>query len=175
MYVPDAWSTATALAILLGLAVLLVGGFRCFGRRAATLLLASAGALGATWLSARVLGKPLPTGRLLLPAVPLWNLTVVAMAEDVRLAGSRLGRLVMEGAGPALCVVLGLIFLHKLHFQRYSDWPEDYRLQNRLAQALAGRRDCLPADVWERYGHVYYLDRWFPPDRRPPDVRCPLP
>ncbi len=174
MYVPDTWSTAAAVAILLGLAALLVGGSRCFGRRAATLLLASAAGLGATWLSARVLGKPLPTGRLLLPSVPLWNLTVIAMAEDIRVAAGGLGRRATAGVGPVLCIVLGAIFLHKLHFQRYSDWPQDYRLQNRLAQALAAGK-CLPPDVWERYGHVYYLERWFPPDRRPPDVRCPQP
>ncbi len=174
MYAPDAWSTAVAVVILLGLAALLVGGLRCFGRRAATLMLASAAALGATWLSARVLGKPLPTGRLLLPSVPLWNLTVIAMAEDIRVAAGGLGRRATAAFGPVLCIVLGVIFLHKLHFQRYSDWPQDYRLQNRLVQALAAGK-CLPPDVWERYGHVYYLDRWFPPDRRPADVRCPPP
>lgn len=174
MYAPDAWSTAVAVVILLGLAALLVGGLRCFGRRAATLMLASAAALGATWLSARVLGKPLPTGRLLLPSVPLWNLTVIAMAEDIRVAAGGLGRRATAAFGPVLCIVLGVIFLHKLHFQRYSDWPQDYRLQNRLVQALAAGK-CLPPDVWERYGHVYYLERWFPPDRRPADVQCPRP
>ncbi len=173
MYVPDAWSTALAVAILLAVLALLLGDARSMSSRAATLTLASAGALGATWLAARVGGKPLPTGRLLLPFLPLWNLSALAMAEDIRAAPSLLRSRVLRGAGAALCVALGAVTVQRLHFQRYADWPQDYRLQSRLVQALAGGGHCLPPDVWERYGHVYYLDRWFPPDRRPPDARCP--
>ena len=173
MYVPNDWSTAAALVLVLGVIALLLGDARSMSARAGTLTLASAGALGATWLAARVGGKPLPTGRLLLPFLPLWNLSAIAMAEDIRAAPGRLRSRVIGGAGALLCIALGAVFLHRLHFQRYADWPQDYRLQNRLAQAIAGGGHCLPPDVWERYGHVYYLDRWFPPDRRPPDVQCP--
>ena len=173
MYVPNHWSTLVAVVILLGVSGLLLGDVRSMSARARTLTLASAGALGATWLAARAGGEPLPTGRLLLPFLPLWNLSAIAMAEDIRAASGPLRPRMMRGAGAVLCVALGAVFLYRLHFQRYADWPQDYRLQNRLVRALASGGHCFPPDVWERYGHVYYLERWFPPDRRPPDVQCP--
>ncbi len=172
MYVPNSWSAWVAIGLCVAVAILLVLGGRRFGPRARTLLLASALCLGAAWISARALGKPLPTGRVLLPWMPLFYLAVVAMAEDVWAAGGPIRRRWVAASSAVLCAGLALIFVQKLHFQRYSDWPEDYRLQNRLVQALT-EGGCLPAEVWGRYGHVYYLDRWFPPGRRPPDVECP--
>ncbi len=68
-------------------------------------------------------------------------------------------------------MVLAAVFLQRLHFQRYADWPEDAGLQARLVRALA-HGGCLPPDVWDRYGHVYYLDRWFGAAHMPPDIRC---
>ncbi len=172
-YVPNAWSGIVASLGLAGLAALGLLGLRRFGRRTWTLLLACAVGLIATWAAARLLGKPLPTGRVLVPWVPLFNLALIGMAEDLstRVDGSRVAWVRLGSA--ALCVLLAVIWLDRLHFQRYADWPEDYRLQNRLARALAAGGGCLPADVWDRYGHVYYLDRWFPPGRRPDPPRCP--
>jgi hypothetical protein len=223
MYVPDSWSYFVAVVGLLAIFGLMLWGMRRFGSRAIMLLIASVLVLVVTWLSARVLGKPLPSGRVLIPFIPLWNLTLIAMAEDVfdgaaravsDQVGSnrhplpavmvRLDRTIyrgtvmdqmvrssrtMTGTGrfnpignrsdiwftafsSVLCAALIVIYAQKLHFQRYQDWPEDYRLSQRLARALASGK-CIPPDVWGRYGHVYYLDRWFGPGQGPPDVPCP--
>ncbi len=171
MYAAEAWATPVAVLGLLAVAALLVAGRRRFAARTGTLLLTCLFALAAIWLSARVLHKPLPTGRVLVPFVPLFNLTLIAMAEDIGAGLSGPRRRLASGASLALAVVLAAVFLQRLHFQRYADWPEDAGLQARLVRALA-HGGCLPPDVWDRYGHVYYLDRWFGAAHMPPDIRC---
>ena len=170
MYVPNAWSTPVAIGLCAAVACLLALGRRRFGTRARTLLLSSLLCLLSAWVSARTLGKPLPTGRLLLPYMPLFNLTALAMAEDVA-SGAPVERRLVAAGGVVVSACLLLLFAQKLHFQRYADWPEDARLQNRLAQALAAG-GCLPREVWNRYGVAYYLDRWFPPGHRPAVAAC---
>lgn len=175
MYVSERWSGVVAVLGIAAIAALILLGFRRFGRRSCTLLLGCAIGLGATWIAARGLGKPLPTGRLLVPWVPLFNLTLISMTEDLRRHAGRFGAKRIALASWLLCAVLAAIWLGRLHFQRYADWPQDYRLQARLAQALASGRGCLPPDVWDRYGHLYYLTRWFPADHVPDPPRCPSP
>ena len=62
-------------------------------------------------------------------------------------------------------------FAQHLHFQRFSDWAGDYRIQSRLAQSLVVSK-CLPPSVWASYAREYYLDRWFLPQYRPRDYPC---
>ncbi len=171
MYAAEAWATPVAVLGLLAVAALLVASRRRFAARTGTLLLTCLFALAAIWLSARVLHKPLPTGRVLVPFVPLFNLTLIAMAEDIGAGLSGPRRRLASAASLAVAVVLAAVFLQRLHFQRYADWPEDAGLQARLVRALA-HGGCLPPDVWDRYGHVYYLDRWFGAAHMPPDIRC---
>jgi hypothetical protein len=173
MYMADGWAGAGALLALLGLAALLLLGASRFGRRTRTLLLAAGLTLGASWAAARILGKPLPTGRVLIPFVPLLNLAVIAAAEDVHATSRHPGRI--TAAAGAVCAILAAVWLGRLHFERYRDWPEDAHLAARTARALATGRPCLPPELWDRYGSRYYLARWFAPGPVPDPPRCPSP
>lgn len=171
MYVAPAWSALAAIAALLVIAVLLAAATRHLRERSAMLLAAAAMCFAAIFLAGQVMAKPLPTGRVLLPFLPLLNLALISAADDLVRGGPALARRAAAAAGSLLATALLALFLGRLHFQRYADWPEDYRLQARTVRALASR-GCFPADVAARFGHVYYLDRWFPPGARPADTPC---
>ncbi len=174
MYVADRWAAAVAILGLLALAASLLEGARRLGRRSTVLLTASAICLAAAWLAARALGKPLPSGRVLLPWLPLFGLALIALAEDLYAAAAARGRRWIGAAGVSLSLLLGWSFAQHLHLQRFSDWAGDYRIQSRLAQSLVVSK-CLPPSVWASYAREYYLDRWFLPQYRPRDYPCPLP
>jgi hypothetical protein len=171
MYVPDRWAVTVAILGLLALAAMLLSAVRHLGRRATVLLAASAICLAAAWLAAWVLGKPLPSGRVLLPWLPLFSLAVIASAEDLYAAAHLRGRRWIVAGTVPLCLLIGWSFAQHLHFQRFSDWAGDYRIQSRLAQSLVASK-CLPPSVWASYAREYYLDRWFLPQYRPRDYPC---
>jgi hypothetical protein len=174
MYVPDRWAVTVAILGLLALAGMLLSAAPSLGRRATVLLTASALCLATAWLAAWALGKPLPSGRVLLPWLPLFGLAVIAAAEDLYAGAGQRGRRGIAAASVPLCLLIGWSFAQHLHFQRFSDWAGDYRIQNRLAQSLVVSK-CLPPAVWASYAREYYLDRWFLPQYRPRDYPCPPP
>jgi hypothetical protein len=171
MYVPDRWSVMVASLGLAALAAMLLSGARRFGRRSTVLLMASAICLVSAWAAAWALGKPLPSGRVLLPWLPLFGLAVLAMAEDLHATAGARGRRWIRATSLPLCLLLGWSFAQHLHFQRFSDWAGDYRIQGRLAQSLVVSK-CLPPSVWASYAREYYLGRWFLPQYRPRDYPC---
>jgi len=171
MYVPDRWAVMVALIGLFALAAMLLSAARHLGRTATVLLTASAICLATAWFAAWSLGKPLPSGRVLLPWLPLFGLAMIAVAEDLYATAGLRGRQGIAAASVSLCLLVGWSFAQHLHFQRFSDWAGDYRIQSRLAQSLVVSK-CLPPSVWASYAREYYLDRWFLPQYRPRDYPC---
>lgn len=171
MFVPDPAGFAVAVAALAGLAACLLLWRTSLSRRTVILLLTVALLLIAVWLGAR-LGKPLPARRVLLPWLPIWNLLIVSLAEDIfgALPGSVRHRLWM----PSAALLAGLVwaFCLRLHFTTTNDWWFYAGVQPRLVQALV-LRHCLPSDLAADYAQVYYMKRWFPSGRFPPEPTCP--
>ncbi len=171
MFVADRDARPIAALVLAGLAIVLARGRRHLSSRSRFLLFATAGELAAIEAGALLWGKQLPTARLLVPSLPLWGSALVAVGHDLGAGVSLRGRL-FSGV---VCLVLGIAFLGRVHTGRFLDWPQDAGLEARLVRALSGRPSCLPWDVWSRYGHEYYLDRWFGGRPLASDVPCPGP
>ena len=172
MYVPADWAFAAAVTGIVLLVLTLLASVRALRAQTATLLLTVMLALAAVFLSARVLGRPLPTGRVLLPWVPVWNLAVIGLLDDAAAAWPRARPAWSTLPSVALAGAIALAFSTRLHFSSANDWGAYAALQPRLVQALVNRR-CLPPDVAGNYAQLYYIHRWFPPGQPPAEPPCP--
>lgn len=172
MYVPADWAFAAAVSGIVLVVVMLVASVRTLRAQTATLLLTIVLALVAVFLSARLLGRPLPTGRVLLPWVPIWNLGLIGLLEDVAAAWPRARPAWLMLPSVILAGAIALAFSTRLHFSSANDWGSYAALQPRLVQALVNRK-CLPPDVAGDYGQLYYIHRWFPPGQPPAEPPCP--
>ena len=174
MYVPDRRAVMVAVLGLLALAATLLSGARRLGRRATVLLTASAICLTAAWVAAWALGKPLPSGRVLLPWLPLFGLAVIATAEDFG-RDRRRARAALDRPGDRVALAAARVVLRAA-----PAFPAFLRLGGRLphpepAGAIAGGEQMPAALGLGELRARDHLDRWFLPQYRPRDYPCRAP
>lgn len=149
------WLPPLTLALLAGLVAVT---WRMQRPRSRLLLGISGLGLLAVEAASLVLGKPLPTDRVLIPWYPLWTLTALSLLEDLPGVLSARGLRLADVACGAVGLAIAIGFVRHLDFHVYEDWPMEADVPAELAVTIRDRH-CLPPSI--TLPHQYYLYRWF--------------
>jgi hypothetical protein len=175
MFLPD-WNAPLWLLVAIGLAFAAVvlwdvlGSLRQWHHGRCLLVL-----LAMTAAASHLFGRPMPTGRVLLPFWPLVALSIGETVDSVAHSKSRARILPAGSLGVAAWIALTALavnFVSQVDTTSTREWREDYRRADAVRGPL-GRGECVRERDLKRHPVVEFYLKRFGRSRGDPALTCP--